>query len=304
MLFGLTYYEIFFYFLVYSFLGWCTEVVYHAIKFHIVVNRGFLNGPVCPVYGFGMVTILALQNMLPHSSSQSTGSLFLLGFVFCTLIELIAGWLLDVCFHARWWDYSHVPLNFHGYICLPFSVLWGVGVVLVVKLLHPFTHSFVHLPLYNTWTGWLLLCICYIVYIIDFILTAAALIGLNKKLKEIDVASDRMRLLSDRLSISLGDAGLTAAVNAENAHVKTELLKETVVDNTKDSLWALQENVAKSKKEFYEKSEAFKQAVLRKKEYRIVRRLLTAFPTLQGKKHQDFFDDLKEKLRKQRNRNN
>ena len=300
MIFGLTYYEIALYFVVYSFLGWCTEVVFHAVRFHIIVNRGFLNGPVCPVYGFGMITILALLGILPAGSEQSYLSLFFLGFVFCSLIELIAGWLLDVCFHTRWWDYSHVPFNLHGYICLPFSIIWGVGVVLVVRLLHPLTHSFVHLPLYNTTAGWCILALIYTIYLTDFILTASALIGLNKKLKEIDVASDRMRMLSDSLSIALGDAGLTAVSHAENAQVKKEILKETIVDTTKDNLQAMQEELAATRKEVRERTEAIKLAVAEKKQYYMIRRLMNAFPNMEDHVHPEFFKELRSRLTKRR----
>ena len=298
MFLGLSYYEIALYFIIYSFLGWCTEVVYHTIKFHIIVNRGFLNGPVCPVYGFGMVTILALIHSLPSSINSSILSQFLLGFIFCTLIELFAGWLLDVCFHARWWDYSKVPFNLNGYICLPFSIIWGICVVLVIRLLQPITHSFVHLPLYNTSTGWLLLAFLYILYIVDFVLTAAALIGLNKKLKEIDVARDKMRLLSDSLSISLGDVGLTAISEVEKTQVQTELLKETIVDTAKENVQSLQEELVQAKQEVKDKTETIKNAIIEKKDYYTIRRLIKAFPTMQAHLHPDFIQDLKSKLNK------
>ena len=118
----MTYYQICWYFLIYSFGGWALEVVYHAVACGKVINRGFLNGPVCPVYGFGVLSVFAMMNTFQGSGYQlNDGMIFLFGVILATAVELIAGWLLDVCFHARWWDYSNKPLNFHGYICLEFS---------------------------------------------------------------------------------------------------------------------------------------------------------------------------------------
>ena len=128
MICGMTYFQICLYFLVYSFGGWVVEVIFHAVALGKVINRGFLNGPVCPVYGFGVLSVFALLNTIQSGGHQmSEGMIFVFGFVLATAVELIAGWLLDVCFHARWWDYSDKPLNFHGYICLLSAVGFGVA---------------------------------------------------------------------------------------------------------------------------------------------------------------------------------
>ena len=135
MICGMTYYQICWYFLIYSFGGWALEVVYHAVACGKVINRGFLNGPVCPVYGFGVLSVFAMINTIQGGGYlMNDGMIFLFGVILATAVELIAGWLLDVCFHARWWDYSNKPLNLHGYICLEFSLIWGVAILLVVKV--------------------------------------------------------------------------------------------------------------------------------------------------------------------------
>ena len=149
MICGMTYYQICWYFLIYSFGGWALEVVYHAVACGKVINRGFLNGPVCPVYGFGVLSEFAMMNTFQGSGYQLSDSMiFLFGVILATAVELIAGWLLDVCFHARWWDYSNKPLNFHGYICLEFSLIWGVTILLVVKVFQSFVehHTSAHAP--------------------------------------------------------------------------------------------------------------------------------------------------------------
>ena len=100
-------YRILWYFAVYAVLGWCVEVIYCTVKIGKAVNRGFLNGPVCPVYGFGMLAICKAVDLLPMESMGEIRfvPLFLAGMVLASLVELIAGWSLFHLFHTRWWDY-------------------------------------------------------------------------------------------------------------------------------------------------------------------------------------------------------
>ncbi len=125
-------YEIMLLFFIYSFLGWCVEVAFVAVTTGKVVNRGFLNGPVCPIYGCGMVGVLII--LLPVKNN--VWLLFLGGMIICSAVELFGGWILDKIFHMRWWDYSEKPFNIGGYICLPFSIMWGFAVVFAVKFVH------------------------------------------------------------------------------------------------------------------------------------------------------------------------
>ena len=145
MIGGFSFYEICLYFMIYSFFGWILEVLYHAITKGKIINRGFLNGPVCPIYGFGAVGVLMLSNGIDALSTQVsdvTGSLnnlslFFGGMIIATLIELFGGWLLDTMFHTRWWNYSERRFNLHGYICPEFSVLWGLAIMFCVRIIQP-----------------------------------------------------------------------------------------------------------------------------------------------------------------------
>lgn len=120
-------------FFIYSFLGWCVEVAFVAITARRVENRGFLNGPVCPIYGCGMLGVIAA--LTPYRDNFIL--LFIGGFIICTAVELFGGWVLDKIFHMRWWDYTKNKFNIGGYVCLRFSIMWGLGVVAVMKLVHP-----------------------------------------------------------------------------------------------------------------------------------------------------------------------
>ena len=107
-------------FFVYGVLGWCGEVAFAAIKERRFVNRGFLNGPLCPIYGIGVVCVV--QALEPYI--HNVFILYAMSVVLTTVLEFATGVLLEKIFHHRWWDYSGMPFNIMGQICLPYSLLW------------------------------------------------------------------------------------------------------------------------------------------------------------------------------------
>ena len=172
---GMTYYQICWYFLIYSFGGWVIEVIFHAVTLGKVINRGFLNGPVCPVYGFGVLSVFTMVGFMQGNGIElNAGWLFLFGVILATAVELIAGWLLDVCFHARWWDYSDRPFNLHGYICLEFSLIWGLAIVLVVRVFQAYVERHTVQSVAPRW-GWMILGAFYFLYLVDLIVTVTVI---------------------------------------------------------------------------------------------------------------------------------
>lgn len=109
-------YELVWIFIIYAFIGWCTEVSYAALDRGIFVNRGFLNGPYCPIYGCGVVIVVAVLTPL----KDNLLILFIGSFLLTSILEYITGYLLEKVFHNQWWDYSDKPFNIHGYVCLKF----------------------------------------------------------------------------------------------------------------------------------------------------------------------------------------
>ena len=93
-----------YWFFLYGFIGWGVEVVYAAVKTHALVNRGFLCGPICPIYGFGMVGLIYSVSLipLPDSGSMSAVAIFFIGMILTTAIELVGGWALFKIYHIRW----------------------------------------------------------------------------------------------------------------------------------------------------------------------------------------------------------
>ena len=121
-------------FIIFSVVGWISEVLYVGIFHeHKFVNRGFLHGPVCPVYGFGGLVIL----ILPPSLYSTWIPLFFSSMIMCTLVEYFVSWIMEKMFHARWWDYSHYKFHINGRICLLNSVLFGFLGVGVIHFIYP-----------------------------------------------------------------------------------------------------------------------------------------------------------------------
>ena len=123
----------------FSFFGWVSEVLYVGIFHeHKFVNRGFLYGPICPVYGFGGVVIL----LLPPSLYNTWIPLFFASTILCTAVEYLVSWIMEKMFHARWWDYSHYKFNINGRICLLNSVLFGFMGLSVIHFVYPYMLQF------------------------------------------------------------------------------------------------------------------------------------------------------------------
>lgn len=200
-----------FFFFVYSVIGWGVEVAYAAVTIRQLVNRGFLNGPVCPIYGFGMTALVTAVRLLPAPAGQAEAAwpvVFLVGMAVTTLIELVGGWALYKLFHTRWWDYSNYKGNLGGYICPQFSVLWGLGSVLMVKVVHPALAGLASpLPLVP-----LLIIdgVALVIFAVDIGLSAAAAVGLNRQLQEIDEMRTALRRTSDALTEIIGTGAMTA----------------------------------------------------------------------------------------------
>ena len=128
-------------FFFYSFCGYCWEVFLYIVKERRFVNRGFLFGPILPIYGFGAVSILL--TCVPVKSNVALVAL--VGTVSASLLEYVTGFAMESLFHVRYWDYSKRPLNLHGYICALSAATWAVFSVLIVSVVNPLVKPFVYM---------------------------------------------------------------------------------------------------------------------------------------------------------------
>ncbi len=134
--YSLTQWVLFFFW--YCFLGWIWECLFVSVKRAWknkkweFVNRGFLHGPLIPIYGFAAIAILLTTIQL----RENIVAIYVIGALTATLFELVTGTLMERLFKVKYWDYSDLPLNYNGHICLFVSIFWGVFSVLLVQVIH------------------------------------------------------------------------------------------------------------------------------------------------------------------------
>ena len=203
-------------FFVYAFLGWCAEVAFAACKNGRFVNRGFLNGPICPIYGFGLIGVVLLLRPVEDNLIL----LYIGSFLLTSLIELVTGFLLEKCFHAKWWDYSDMPLNICGYVCLLFSLIWGVACMAIVHWVHPLIFSLVaHLPnlLVYILDG---LFVCTLA--VDLAATVASIRKLSERLSNLTQLANEIHEISDSLGENIAERTLATRKRLEEGQQKLE----------------------------------------------------------------------------------
>lgn len=180
-----TFTNVFIYFIIYSFLGWICEVIYCSLFERKFINRGFLNGPICPIYGVG--SLLVISFLLKFQNNII--ALFILGGFITSVLEYFTGYTLEKLFQTKWWDYSNYKLNIHGRVCLLNSTLFAFLSVLLLKVIHPNIKkvvTFIPINILN-----IFVYISLLILIIDLIITTKSLIGLQGKLKQLkDIKSE------------------------------------------------------------------------------------------------------------------
>lgn len=123
-------------FFFYAFAGWCIEVTLKYFEFHRFINRGFLSGPVLPVYGSGAALItISIGLLRPYESSL--GTTFVVSFILCGILEYLTSFVMEKQFHARWWDYSKKPMNLHGRVWIGNLLLFGLGGIAIIHIINP-----------------------------------------------------------------------------------------------------------------------------------------------------------------------
>ncbi|MGN0242740.1 MAG: putative ABC transporter permease [Lachnospiraceae bacterium] len=207
------------FFMIYAFIGWCTEVIYATMKHGSFVNRGFLNGPLCPIYGFGVCLIVYILTPLKQHSIL----LFFASMLLTSLLEYITGFILEKIFHEKWWDYSEVPFNISGYICPAFSILWGLACVFILHLVHPTILHMVECLLCNQF-GSIFLLILYLLLLADIIVTIATIKQLQHSMHLTHKIAEELHMVSDAIGQNLCTGVLKTIEATEDA---TESINET-----------------------------------------------------------------------------
>ncbi len=249
-------------FFVYAFLGWCTEVSFAALTSGKFVNRGFLNGPVCPIYGCGVVIVLFFLEPL----RENTLLLFLGSVVLTSVLEWLTGFVLERIFHQRWWDYSNEPFNLGGYICLRFSIAWGLACLLVVDVIHPTIHWLITLIPHTL--GLVLLAVFSAAMVVDLAATVRTIARINRQLTQLDELAGRIKSLSNELGESLAERVLDAAEKGGELRDNLEDVKDALEqrrDEFQDGLEDMKDALAQRRDEFQDGLEDVKDALAQRR---------------------------------------
>ncbi|KFI68185.1 putative ABC transporter permease [Bifidobacterium magnum] len=178
--------RVFLWFLLYSFVGWVWETVLNIFTKKRFVDRGMLNGPICPIYGFGaVIVIFALRD-----EHQWLAVFLSSGVLACTL-EYLTSWSIEKMFHVRFWDYSNKPFNINGRVYLNGFIAFGLGATLVKELVQPHVEDVIDLipPVVLTVVSAVLL----VILLADLAVTIAGLRSLHNRLGTIETDIKRWK---------------------------------------------------------------------------------------------------------------
>ncbi len=178
-LFGFECFYLFYHFFLYSFFGWIYESCLVSFQKKKLLNRGFLNGPVIPIYGAGATVIMMVLDPI----REHYVAVFFVGMLVASVLEFSTSWLMEKLFHTRWWDYSDWKFHLQGRICLGASVFWGVLSVTMELVFKPGIDLLIaDIPRKSgEYMGYGIAA----VFAADFIITVISTVQLDKQLEEL-----------------------------------------------------------------------------------------------------------------------
>lgn len=242
------------FFFCYSFLGWVLESCYVSFLMKRWVNRGFMRGPMLPIYGTGAVLMLyvslPVQNNLP--------AVYLAGVFAATLLELVTGWIMEKIFKVRYWDYTDHRFNFHGYICLSSSLAWGFLTILLTEVLHLPIEKFI-LNI-NSLIALSTAIIISVIFLTDFVSSFKAAWDLGQLLQ--NLTKIRSELDDLQVQLNLLKAEAKADLTQKLADFKADSYQRLSSSNPKiaelhqhiHSLSDKRQNLLNQKKSYFHKS--------------------------------------------------
>ena len=227
-------YDYVWFFMIYAVVGWMVEVAYAAVETGKLSNRGFLNGPLCPIYGFGMVIVIfALRPF-----NKNIPILFAGSFMLTSVLEFITGAVLEKLFNTKWWDYSDKPFNIMGYVCLKFSIGWGIGGVFIMRIIQPGVAKFVS-KIPNT-PGKIICAIYMISFVCDAAITVRDMVKFGMKLKSMELLTTQLRSISDSMAQGIFEGVVTTQKSMDE-------FKDGVAEYTKEGIEKTKEGIEKTK---------------------------------------------------------
>ena len=282
------FYELLWIFIIYAFIGWCTEVGYAALDTGKFVNRGFLNGSYCPIYGCGIVIVVAVLTPL----KENFIILFIGSFLLTSILEFVTGFLLEKIFHDKWWDYSNFPFNIKGYVCLKFSIYWGLACTFVMDIVHPIIYKFITMIPHIL--GIVMITIFIGVFAVDFVITVSTILKFNKRLRAMDDIAKRIHKISDEI----GEKVYENVTEADEKHKEHQLeLKENLMELSSEISYKKEQISEEREKKKQEREELLaKYKELMEHRNPVTRRLLKAFPNMKSRNQNETLQKYREYL--------
>ncbi|WP_303863990.1 putative ABC transporter permease [Alkalibaculum bacchi] len=277
---------IFLFWFIYSFLGWIVETLYCSIRQGSFADRGFLSGPICPIYGVGSIYVIFLVD--PYV--KTLGGLFLLSMVTTSILEYITSYIMEKLFAMRWWDYSERKFNINGRVCLENSIYFGILSILLINWIHPYISLFVQ-QISDTNKNYMSIFL-FAIILLDIAYSSNAAIKLNSRFKEIYVLKEEIR----------------DAIGRDNIEEKIEIFLahgQRFIEEKHEDWMEFKENINANINEFKDHVEVDLSTLPLYKKIKELqmgskfseRRILRAFPKLKSLKYNDVLEELKRNIK-------
>ncbi len=222
-------------FFAFSAIGWIIETIYCSLGNKKFINRGFLYGPVCPIYGAGALLFEILVAPLSEPFAKRWWLVVIVGMVLADILEYLTSYIMEKLFNARWWDYSENFLNLHGRICFKHTCYWGLFSFIFVYVVSPVYNYFIGFVPQNTRN--IAVGIILVIFLVDLILTVKATMDIHRLLKKID--SFKASLSEYGEILKLAAESIKDATEITYTDKKRELVNQ--FKDIKDSIDALNE---------------------------------------------------------------
>jgi cardiolipin synthase len=275
--------------------GWIYETCLVSLQKRTLINRGFLNGPIIPIYGCGALLIY----LVFWDSRDKLLFVFLGGMLLATMLEYITSMLMELLFHTRWWDYSHIKFNIKGRVCLVVSFFWGILALLMVHVIHPGVHSLINTIPRNI--GELLGYVIIPLVLADIITTVISSMKLDQILAKLqNLRQDMTEYIGSKKYFETGEELIDRITNLRMLSLLSEIKNsfEHWLHSPKNHKQYNKAELNLLVPEVEEKLKEFTGRYLSIKAHKAHIRFIKAFPSMKVIKREQAFSDLKEKVMK------
>ena len=252
VIFGFPLSLLFLYFVIYAFLGWILETVYCSVRERRFVARGFLYGPVCPIYGVGVLMMLCW--FAPFTGQPLL--FYAVATVCMSAWEYLVAWILETTTHIKYWDYSDRKFNLHGRICLSISLTWGVLAYLVIFWIHPVVAGLVERLSVFT------------IYLADVVLLVLLVADAAATIRELALLTAMLRKLTQmgeelQVQLALSRAELSDRLDEAREALSDRLddAKESISDRLDDARESISDKLDDAKESISDKLDVVKESI-------------------------------------------